>query len=139
MPASHGLRITLGVFKMFIGAHLVVTNLFSALPAQGPSMLPSFAIFGEWLGTDMRCRLGRGVGVGDLVMYRIPIKRNDVGVKRIIGMPGDYVLAGTPGQPGQKTMIQVGVSYVSESAPLWSSLLTVCRIGTRRPLLDCWR
>lgn len=65
-------------------------------PASGPSMLPTFEILGEWLIVDKTHRLGRNLSVGDMVSYNIPDNREN-GVKRVIGLPGDYVLMGTPG------------------------------------------
>lgn len=70
-------------------------------------MLPTFTVDGEWIAADMRYRLGRSVEVGDLVLYKIPLFAHQNGVKRVVGMPGDYVLLGTPGEPGDDQMIQV--------------------------------
>lgn len=70
-------------------------------------MLPTFTVDGDWIAADMTYRLGRGVKVGDLVLYKIPIFASQNGVKRIVGMPGDYVSLGTPGEPGEEQMIQV--------------------------------
>lgn len=70
-------------------------------------MLPTFSVDGDWIAADMRYRLGRGIKVGDLVLYKIPIFTKEHGVKRVIGMPGDYVTLGTPGEPGEEQMIQV--------------------------------
>lgn len=74
-------------------------------------MLPTFNLFGDWILIDMRCGLGRDVGVGDLVAYKIPIKRYQMGVKRIIGMPGDFVSTGTPGEDGEDATIQVSFQH----------------------------
>jgi inner membrane protease subunit 1 len=43
-------------------------------------------------------RRGRGVKVGDVIAYTHPIFPNEVGCKRIIGMPGDFVSVVTPGR-----------------------------------------
>ncbi|KAK4188203.1 hypothetical protein QBC35DRAFT_496946 [Podospora australis] len=64
-------------------------------PASGPSMLPTFELLGEWLVVSKSHRLGRNISVGDLVVYNIPINE-EFGVKRVLGMPGDYVLMDTP-------------------------------------------
>jgi inner membrane protease subunit 1 len=49
--------------------------------------------------------------VGDVVAYNIPINE-EMGVKRVLGMPGDYVLMDTPDVEGRGggggSMIQVG-------------------------------
>jgi inner membrane protease subunit 1 len=70
-------------------------------------MLPTFAVDGDWIAADMTARLGRRIKVGDLVLYKIPIFATQHGVKRIIGLPGDYVSLGTPGERGEEQMIQV--------------------------------
>ncbi|KAJ4181779.1 hypothetical protein NW755_010777 [Fusarium falciforme] len=70
-------------------------------------MLPTFTVDGDWILCDHTRRYGRGVSVGDLVVYRIPVFTNQWGVKRVTGMPGDYVSVGTPGDPGEELMIQV--------------------------------
>lgn len=78
-------------------------------------MLPTFAVDGDWIAADMRYRLGRGVSVGDLVLYKIPISAHTHGVKRVIGMPGDYVSLGTPGERGEEQMIQVSLRDEGQS------------------------
>lgn len=104
---GHPLRLAISTLKISCLTHLTFTNLFQVSPAQGPSMLPTFTVDGEWIAADMRYRLGRNVEVGDLVLYKIPLFAHQNGVKRVVGMPGDYVLLGTPGEPGDDQMIQV--------------------------------
>ncbi|EFY85223.1 mitochondrial inner membrane protease subunit 1, putative [Metarhizium acridum CQMa 102] len=104
---GHPIRLALSTLKMTCLAHLTLTQLVQASPAQGPSMLPTFTVDGDWIAADMRHRLGRGITTGDLVLYKIPIFANQNGVKRVVGMPGDYVSLGTPGENGEDQMIQV--------------------------------
>lgn len=60
-------------------------------------MLPTFEVVGEWLVVSRFHKYGNGVKVGDLVVYQIPVSTSgELGVKRIMGMPGDYVLVDTP-------------------------------------------
>lgn len=75
-------------------------------------MLPTFSLGGEWLISDMTSARNRreNISVGDLVLYKIPVQEHTMGVKRVIGMPGDYVLANTPHQEGDEKMIQVSTS-----------------------------
>ncbi|KAG5984146.1 hypothetical protein E4U55_005859 [Claviceps digitariae] len=88
-------------------SYLTSTHLFKICPAAGPSMVPTFTVDGEYLAVDMRRRLGRDIAVGDLILYKIPWFSGQSGVKRVIGMPGDYVSLGTPGERGYDQMIQV--------------------------------
>lgn len=95
--------------KCIATAHLVQTTLFQFAPTSGPSMLPTFSLEGDWVLADMTSARNRrrNIAVGDLVLYKIPIKGHDIGVKRVVGMPGDYVCANTPDQEGEESMIQV--------------------------------
>jgi inner membrane protease subunit 1 len=62
-------------------------------------MLPTFEVLGEWLVVSKLQRFGRGVRVGDVVAYNIPIN-DEVGVKRVLGLAGDYVLMDPPADEG---------------------------------------
>lgn len=102
---GHPLRTTIFAAKFLAFTHLFVEYGYSTAPAVGPSMLPTFEILGEWLLVSRQHRYGRRVEVGDLVAYNIPIN-DGVGVKRVLGLPGDYVLLDAPGS-GSDAMIQV--------------------------------
>ncbi|SPO06894.1 related to IMP1 Protease, mitochondrial [Cephalotrichum gorgonifer] len=91
-----GLRLALGIFKAGALTHVIIQYGYSVTPISGPSMLPTLDIMGQWVLTSSLHRHGRGVGVGDLVTYDIPISA-DCGLKRVVGMPGDYVVAHLPG------------------------------------------
>ncbi|KAJ2981607.1 hypothetical protein NQ176_g1925 [Zarea fungicola] len=108
---KHYFRLGLGCISITALSHQFFTKVYHVTPAEGPSMLPTFNLFGDWILIDMRCSLGRGVAVGDLVAYKIPIKRYQMGVKRIIGMPGDFVSTGTPGEDGEDATIQVSSQH----------------------------
>lgn len=104
---GHPFRLAIATLKLTCTVHLAFTHLFQVSPAHGPSMLPTFAVDGDWIAADMTCRRGRRVQVGDLVLYNIPIFAHQQGVKRVIGLPGDYVSIRTPGTDGEDQMIQV--------------------------------
>ncbi|PNY26512.1 Mitochondrial inner membrane protease subunit 1 [Tolypocladium capitatum] len=91
---GHPLRLALSTLKVTCLAHLTLTHLVQVSPAQGPSMLPTLSVDGDWIAADMTARRGRGVAVGDLVLYRIPLFATQNGVKRVVGMPGDFVPEG---------------------------------------------
>ncbi|KAG5940149.1 hypothetical protein E4U59_002625 [Claviceps monticola] len=103
----HPIRLCISIIKAGIFSHLVYSHLFSSDSAEGPSMLPTFTVQGASFITDLRKRRGRGIAVGDLVIYKIPMLPDQSGVKRVVGMPGDYVLLGTPGERGDDQMVQV--------------------------------
>lgn len=110
---GHPFRVIVNTLKWVAAAHLFWEYGMSMAPASGPSMLPTFEVLGEWLVVSKLHRFGRGVSVGDVVAYNIPINE-EVGVKRVLGLPGDYVLMDTPeggdgggGGSGGGSMIQV--------------------------------
>ncbi|PFH59843.1 hypothetical protein XA68_11792 [Ophiocordyceps unilateralis] len=104
---GHPFRLGLSTIKLICVGHLTFTHLIEASAVGGPSMLPTFAIWGEWLVFDKTARRGRRVAVGDLVSYKLPFDPCGLGVKRVLGMPGDYVSIAAPGDPGENQVMQV--------------------------------
>lgn len=128
---GHPFRVLLATAQTFALTHVVWTYGFSIGFGWGPSMLPTFLATNEWFVTDKRYRRGRGVEVGDCVVYAIPVDPGEEGLKRVLGMPGDYVLLNSPPSTstggvgvdragrgvGSENMIQVS----------WSVCLSICR------------
>jgi inner membrane protease subunit 1 len=69
-------------------------------------MLPTFNSNGDWILISKYYRRGRGVQVGDIVSYAHPILEGEFAIKRVLGLPGDFVERDTPGV-GKGQMIQV--------------------------------
>ena len=92
---GHPLRFFIATAKFACFTHLFLEYGFSCSPVAGPSMVPTFEVIGEWILISKLHRLGRNIEVGDLVAYKIPIN-DTVGVKRVLGMPGDYVMMVSP-------------------------------------------
>lgn len=69
-------------------------------------MVPTINPSGQWVIISKSYRRGKGVEVGDIVSYRHVIEPWSSASKRVIGMPGDFVLRYTP-ETGDGTMIQV--------------------------------
>lgn len=99
---SHPVRATLAALKALAAAHLFARYGWATAHGEGPSMLPTFPVSGDQQFVVSRAhRRGRGVAVGDCVVYAIPARAaGEEGVKRVIGMPGDYVLLNSPGALG---------------------------------------
>jgi len=93
---GHPFRVLLATAQTFALTHVVWAYGVSIGFGWGPSMLPTFATTNEWFVTDKRYRRGRGVQVGDCVVYSIPVEPGEEGLKRVMGMPGDYVLLNSP-------------------------------------------
>jgi len=111
---GHPFRLLVSTFKYIVALHLFWEYGYSLSPAHGSSMMPTIDISDEWMLTSKRHRYGRGVQVGDMVVYKIPIFRDADGMKRVLGMPGDYVMIDSP-ESGSDNMIQVRGSFCSKS------------------------
>lgn len=68
-------------------------------------MLPTFEVLGDWVLISRAYRRGKDIKVGDVVSFDSVVDPAERVIKRVIGMPGDYVLRDTPGT--SETMIQV--------------------------------
>lgn len=104
---GHPFRLALSTAKLICVGHLTFTHLIQVSASAGPSMLPTFALMGEWLVLDKTARRGRGVTVGDVISYKIPFDPSSLGIKRVIGMPGDYVSISSPGELDEDHVMQV--------------------------------
>lgn len=67
-------------------------------------------ILGDWIVISKLHSRGRGMEVGDLVNYLHPVYvgSGERVVKRIIGMPGDFVVADPVGAPGKMVQVPEG-------------------------------
>ena len=70
-------------------------------------MLPTFNVRNDVVYVSKFYRRGKGVKVGDVVTLKHPMFPSVSAAKRVLGMPGDFVLRDTPGS-GSDMMIQVG-------------------------------
>ncbi|OLN84867.1 Mitochondrial inner membrane protease subunit 1 [Colletotrichum chlorophyti] len=137
--AGNPFRLFLTVGKTICAAHLFLDYGMCAAPASGPSMLPTFEVTGEWFLTDPRHRRGRDIAVGDLVTYRIPIfplSRSE-GVKRVLGLPGDYVLLGSPDSK-KPIMMQVRTDERHSALGLQAHVISVAEGVQQVPQGHCW-
>lgn len=105
---GHPFRLLVATVQTFAITHLVYAYGVGIGLGVGPSMLPTFLVANEWFVTDRRYRRGRGVRVGDCVVYAIPVKPGQEGVKRVMGMPGDYVLLNSPPSSAVLAMLDGG-------------------------------
>ena len=73
-------------------AEIFRTQVYIFADLGGPSMHPTLPAQGSEAIINPRYRYGRNCKVGDLVQYKNPYFANDSALKRIIGMPGDFVV-----------------------------------------------
>jgi len=69
-------------------------------------MLPTLETSRDWVFTSRLHRRGRGIQVGDVVSVKHPMFPGEGAIKRVLGMPGDFVERDTPGTE-KGMMIQV--------------------------------
>lgn len=70
-------------------------------------MLPTIAASGDGVYVSKLHRRGKGIKVGDMVNFKHPMFPELGAIKRVVGMPGDFVARDSPGT-GTGLMIQVG-------------------------------
>lgn len=92
--------------KVLAAAHYFWSHAYDWGRVSGPSMLPGWSVWGEGAIISHFYRRGRNIQLGDLVRFKIPIN-DEYAIKRVLGLPGDYVMADTP-DSGSDAMIQVG-------------------------------
>ncbi|KAI9840748.1 MAG: hypothetical protein M1837_001322 [Sclerophora amabilis] len=97
--------------------HLFTNHIASIKLTYGPSMLPTINVRDEAVFISKFHRRGRDVKVGDIVSVRHPLEPDERAVKRVLGMPGDFVLRDAPGSQDE-LMIQVRASI---SAQEWET------------------
>ena len=93
-------------FNLALLAHTFFAYAYTVKFTWGASMVPTMAAAGDAVLIDKSKRRGRDIVVGDLVSFEQPFRLDQGVIKRVIGMPGDFVLRDTPGK-GVGTMVQV--------------------------------
>lgn len=71
-------------------------------------MLPTIAVWGDVVYTSKFYARGNGIKVGDLVEFKHPLVLREAAIKRVMGLPGDFVRTDGGLETGEK-MIQVGL------------------------------
>ena len=106
-PFSH--PVTAHVLKfvqIFFAYHAFGSYIGYPTLTHGPSMLPTLNVQGDYVWISSLHQHGKGVKIGDLVRVMHPQRPNEGIIKRLIGMPGDFVLRNTPSS-GSDAMVQV--------------------------------
>lgn len=109
---SSQMRLFKGATQYVFFLHVFWDKFYCCGDSVGVSMLPTFAVSGDWVFTSKLHCYGRGCKVGDVVSYIHPLNGPGVNVmKRIIGMPGDFVVRDPTDGTGD--MLQVRINYTS--------------------------
>jgi len=107
ISSNRDFRILLVTIQFAAVGHFVVTNIASLAMTSGPSMLPTLLVDGDVVLISKYYRRGRGVKVGDVVSFDHPMVPEHGAMKRIVGLPGDFLLTGERDMKGERLMIQV--------------------------------
>ena len=99
------------VLKVFCLGHLYADFVGSYNLTDGPSMLPTLAAEGDHVWVSTRYRHGRGIQVGDIISFKHPLAVGANGMKRVVGMPGDFVMRDAH-EGWSQVMLQVLVKSV---------------------------
>ena len=99
-------RLIINTFKAALFVHLFTEYIGELRTTWGPSMLPTLGATGDWVYISRLSRRGKDVCVGDMVAVKHPMFPGTGAIKRVVGLPGDFVLRDTPGSPSD-VMIQV--------------------------------
>lgn len=105
--ASQAFRVVIACLKIIFIAHFFCEYVYCIQPTIGASMLPTLQVLGDNVLIARSYRRGRGVQVGDVVSFASVIKPGERVIKRVIGLPGDWVLRDTPPGSSSSKMLQV--------------------------------
>lgn len=101
----------LSALKYVAAVHLILEWVVSFNITSGPSMLPTIALERDWVCISKLHARGRGVEVGDLISFKSPIEPGANSLKRVLGMPGDFVERDTPSTNGEGRLLRVSYSF----------------------------
>ncbi|KAF3930607.1 hypothetical protein ABW19_dt0205028 [Dactylella cylindrospora] len=91
-PWRRSLSYLITAVKFLAFCHVFASKFLMIGVCEGPSMLPTFPNTTSSILMNHLYSRGRGVKVGDLVTANRPDEMGVMLLKRVIGMPGDYVV-----------------------------------------------
>ncbi|RDI77165.1 hypothetical protein Vi05172_g12832 [Venturia inaequalis] len=98
---------------IFVFGHLFITHVFDIQGTYGASMLPTLYYEGDWVFVNKLYRRGKGIRVGDLVEAKNPLLADGRVLKRVIGMPGDFLVAHTADTDGMMLQVPQGHCFLA--------------------------
>ena len=88
-------NLTVLASAISVGA-LFRTHLYDMHYAAGASMYPTLPVQVSQEFVNLRYKNGRCIRVGDLISFQSPLFPGSLSGKRVIGMPGDFVVVDEP-------------------------------------------
>ena len=76
--------------------------------------MPTFNSYGDAVLISKYYRRGKGIEVGDVVSFAHPIRPEERAMKRVLGMPGDFVCRDTPGTAAKEDAMIIQVCLLSD-------------------------
>ena len=76
---------------LFPSCTLIELLAYTMQTVGGPSMYPTYPTNKGTAFADRRARLGHDLAIGDIVQFKHPNLPHSYGIKRVVGLPGDYV------------------------------------------------
>jgi len=118
----------LDLTAMVCAYKIFTQKFYNIQPCFGPSMYPTLHFNGDLLLVSKLHKHGKGVEVGDVVVFRYPFYFRSDTCKRVLGMPGDFVLRGEAcaqeplevGEDADMTQVPEGHIWVEGDNVPWS-------------------
>lgn len=110
--AGHPFRLATATLQSLLALHVFWKFGYSVEPTWGASMLPTIQVMGDHVLISKQYRRGRGIEVGDVVAFNSVYEPGETVIKRVLGMPGDYVLRDTPGRSNVMLQVRYTLPYV---------------------------
>jgi len=101
---------------IYSASALIAHNLISFTANGGPSMYPTIASELSYTIYSRRHKRGRNIKIGDVIIFENPIFLRGKACKRVIGMPGDYVVRDAAQSPTVGGAPVAGISE-TDAAP----------------------
>lgn len=93
--------------------HLIHHHIYEVSETFGESMLPTLNYAGDFVHANKFCQKGRFCHAGDVIIAAKPTDPPQRVCKRIIGMPGDYVVVDPMVDPNSLIKVPEGHVWLS--------------------------
>ncbi|KIV87341.1 signal peptidase I [Exophiala sideris] len=91
-PVGSIIQYGFALVAMYSAFALISHDLVAINKTEGPSMYPTIPSEESYTIYSRRHRRGKNIKVGDIIVFENPIFLRGRACKRVIGMPGDYIV-----------------------------------------------